>query len=171
MTVPILILVVTAASVTDCLTHRIPNWLCLVALTVGLALQAGAAEPPGIVAMSASVVVPFLLFIPFYAGGGMAAGDVKLMASCGALLGWPHALLASGCALLAGTVMGIGVYVYRGGWKSFAARYGGALKVFGTTGSFFIAPAGKGSVAASRFPYALAIAFGCVAGGILPSLR
>lgn len=168
MTVLILLLVVAYASVTDCITHRIPNWLCLVALIVGLGLQLAAVEPTGILPMMASVVVPFLVFIPFYIGGGMAAGDVKLMAACGALLGWPNALLATGYALLAGTLMGVCVYLYRGGWASFIARYGTALRMICVTGTSFISPANENSVAKSRFPYALAIAIGCVASVEFP---
>ena len=169
MAVLILILVVTFASVSDYLTHRIPNWLCALALSVGLALQLAAAGAPGVPAMLASVAVPFLLFIPFYIGGGMAAGDVKLMAACGALLGWPNALLATGCALLAGTLMGTCVYGYRGGWERFRARYGAALKLLCVTGSPFAVRAGdEDPVARSRFPYALAIAVGCVTSLELP---
>lgn len=168
MAVLILLVVVAYASVFDCMMHRIPNWLCLAALTMGLGLQMAAAEPVAIVAMMASVVVPFLLFIPFYIGGGMAAGDVKLMAACGALLGWPTALLATGCALVVGTLMGICVYVYRGGWSSFSARYGTALRMFYFTGTPFMSPADENSVAKSRFPYALAIAIGCAASVMFP---
>ena len=170
MAIPILMLVVAFASFTDCLTHRIPNWLCAFALTAGIALQLAEAGPAGVPAMIASVVVPFLLFIPFYIGGGMAAGDVKLMASCGALLGWPLALLASGYALVAGTLLGVCVYLHRGGRESFAARYGTALRIFCTTGTPVMAPAAEGSVAASRFPYALAIAAGCAASVALPTI-
>lgn len=168
MTVLILLLVVAYASLTDCIMHRIPNWLCLFALIVGLSLQMAAAEPVGILAMMSSVVVPFLIFIPFYIGGGMAAGDVKLMAACGALLGWPVALLATGYALLVGTLMGVCVYLYRGGWSSFAARYGTALRMFCATGMTFMSPEPENSVAKSRFPYALAIAVGCAATVLFP---
>ena len=168
MAASILFVVVTLAAVGDCLTHRIPNWLCLFALVAGVGLQVFGAESSGAVAVTASVMVPFLVFLPFYAGGGMAAGDVKLMACCGALLGWPAALAAAGYTLVAGMLMGVGVYLYRGGWTSFAARYGTALKLLWLTGSPHLAPALPGSVARSRFPYALAIAAGCVTGVAFP---
>lgn len=163
MSVLILILVMAYASVSDCMTHKIPNWLCLFALVVGIGLQITSEEPVSVLSITASVVVPFLIFIPFYIGGGMAAGDVKLMAACGALLGWPTALLATGMVLMVGTFMGVCVYLYRGGWSSFATRYGSAIYTFCGTGKFFMQPASENSVAKSRFPFALAIAFGCAA--------
>lgn len=164
-----LLLVVTYASVTDCMTHRIPNWLCLCALIVGICLQITAPETVELLPLMASFVVPFLLFIPFYIAGGMAAGDVKLMTACGALLGWPTSLLATGYTLVFGMFLGVCVYMYRGGWTEFKIRYGTAAKMLYMTGQPFMSPADENSVARSRFPYAIAIAAGCVGSMGFPS--
>ncbi len=105
----------------------------------------------------------FLIFIPFYALGGMGAGDVKLMAAVGAFLGLLDTLLAAGLTLAAGSVMGVFVLFYRRGTLVAFQRYGLILKCLATTGQLSYIPPAPGEAATTRFPYALAIFTGTVA--------
>jgi prepilin peptidase CpaA len=114
--VPILI-AVTAASialVTDVRTRRIPNWLTLGACVFGLLLSLLVGGLQGGVSSLAGAALGFLLLIPFYVIRAMGAGDVKLLAGLGALLG-PELLLvvATGGALVGG-LMSLMILARRG---------------------------------------------------------
>jgi prepilin peptidase CpaA len=85
--------------------HRIPNWLVIVVLFCGLVVQMVSKGPIGIVYALGGLATGLLFFLPFYARGGMGAGDVKLMGASGSMLGPLGALLASALALLAGLVL------------------------------------------------------------------
>jgi prepilin peptidase CpaA len=104
----------TVAAGWDLTTRRIPN-----ALTFGAAFAALAANSyvhgwTGLAYSVAGWVVGVGLFLPFFALGGMGAGDVKLLGALGAWLGPVTAVwvalftgIAGGIAALAvGTVSG-----------------------------------------------------------------
>lgn len=82
--------VVVLAAALDIISQRIPNWLTLGGAVAGLVLHTISSGLPGLLFASGGLVVGFLLLIGFYAAGGMAAGDVKLLAALGALLGREH---------------------------------------------------------------------------------
>lgn len=154
----ILLVVLLICVVTDLRKHKIYNSVCLAALLAGLALHWGKGEYWQPVA---AILAAFVIFLPFYLLKGMAAGDVKLMASSAAIIGWPFALIAVALTLISGTIAGLLVYCVRGGIKEALQRYGFAIKCFFKTGKFFIPSAADNSIAKSRFPYAIAIALGC----------
>ncbi len=89
-TSPFVIVVVgiaLAACITDLRTRRIPN-----ALTIGAAMAAIAVHAVSGGAVDALLSVGgwltgVLLFLPFYALGGMGGGDVKLLGAIGILAG------------------------------------------------------------------------------------
>jgi Flp pilus assembly protein protease CpaA len=107
--------------------------------------------------------VGLLLFLPFYALGGMGAGDVKLMAAVGTFLGPMNALLAAVFSLIAGGVLAMIVILLRRGALETLRRYGSILKFLCVTGKFSYIPPAPGEAAATRFPYSFAIATGTVA--------
>ena len=94
--------------------------------------------------------------------GGMAAGDVKLMAAVGGIVGWPVSLFAVAFTLMSGTVLALIYCAVRGGLPELLSRYSQMLKTFLKTGQPLLPQAAEGSVARSRFPYALAIAVGSI---------
>ena len=78
-------LIVAVAAATDLRSRRIPNWLTLPALPIGLAAQTvyGDGFWQGLLGALGGFAVPFLLF----AIGAGGAGDAKLLAVVGAFVG------------------------------------------------------------------------------------
>jgi len=82
----VLIGLLGVAVVSDLRRHRIPNLLILVGLALGLAGQTYSGGISGMGDGLMGLLIGFALFLPMYALGGMAAGDVKLMAMVGSFL-------------------------------------------------------------------------------------
>ena len=74
------------AIVTDIRTRRIPNWLTagMAAAGFGIAVGGGAVTP---MQATLGMLVGLLLMMPGHVIGATGAGDVKLMAAVGAVVG------------------------------------------------------------------------------------
>ncbi|NWL75548.1 hypothetical protein DM872_01585 [Pseudomonas taiwanensis] len=142
------------AVVSDLRHHRIPNRLVLLGLLLGLADQAYFSGLAGFGSGMAGALCSFAIFIPIYALGGMAAGDVKLMAMVGAFCSPGGAVWAALLSLIAGGFCGILLVVLRGQLKQTLVRYWLMLKV-----RTYLVP-GADDVAGRPFPYAIAIFLG-----------
>jgi prepilin peptidase CpaA len=94
-------------------SHRIPNTLVLVILAAGVTLQTLLDGTAGLSHAALGVLCGFLVFLFPYLRGGMAAGDVKLIASCGAFLGPAGAVLAGGIATIVGALIGSSLIAYQ----------------------------------------------------------
>lgn len=86
----------------DLLTRRIPNWLTLPAIVLGIAMQGWANGWLGAGSGLLGCALGFALFFPIYAFGYMGAGDVKLQMAVGAWLGWWMALHVAVAAVIIG---------------------------------------------------------------------
>lgn len=86
-TVPLLFVVAVCVSYTDVRFRRIPNWLVSVTLIVGLAVNVFYGGTAGALQSLAGTALAFGVMFLMYALGTTGAGDVKLFASIGALLG------------------------------------------------------------------------------------
>ena len=71
----------------DLRTRRIPNVATIVVAGLGLALSATGASRHGALAALAGLALGFLLMLPGHLFGATGAGDVKLFAAMGTLLG------------------------------------------------------------------------------------
>lgn len=142
------------AVVSDLREHRIPNRLILAGLLLGLSSQLYAFGPVGLGSGALGMFIGFVIFIPIYALGGMAAGDVKLMAMVGTFLSPNGAILASLFSLIAGGLCGLLLVVARGQLKQFLVRCWLMLKV-----RSYLVP-GTDEIAGKPFPYAVAILLG-----------
>ena len=149
----------------DMRRHSVPNLISLGGLVLGLALNIWLLGPgtEGLLTALGGVLLGLLVFLPFYATGGMGAGDVKLMAMVGAYLDPLHVLLAAGLSLAAGSLMGLGILLMRRGAGCMARRYTSSFQCLAVTGKWSYVPPAADEPAAARFPYALAIALGTLA--------
>lgn len=139
------------AVIYDSLSRRLPNYYLLLGLPVALVFQALEAGWSGIMATVVGLLTGFALFIPFYAMGGMAAGDVKLMAVVGSFLGGIGALWAGACSLIAGSVLDVCYLIYKKQFGKLLSRYWAmaSLRTY--------IPTQEDDAARHRFPYAIAI--------------
>lgn len=81
------LVVALIAAGSDIRTRRIPNILTFGATAIALGYHLVTAGPTGLGVSAAGWFVGALVFFPFFALGGMGAGDVKLVAALGAWLG------------------------------------------------------------------------------------
>ena len=141
------------ACLSDLRTGRIPNRVCYSGIALGMCLHFGLG---GWRALCSAVTAGFLLgifFFVFYAIGGMGAGDVKLGAAAGCLLGLPFLSPFLTGTTVSGAVLALAfMFVRTRAVVGFAAtRFGGFRVVCG--------PHGSGT--SLTIPYALPIFLGC----------
>lgn len=110
-----LIIVLLLSSAFDLRQRRIPNRLLATALmcAVVLHLCSGAASSL-LTTFLAGFGLGMLMFLPLYLLGGMAAGDVKLMATVGAFLGPTLVFQASLATYICGGVLALAIVLLRG---------------------------------------------------------
>lgn len=108
------LLVAFAACVTDVRHRRIPNVLTFGAALAAVAFHVAVDGFGGLSTSAGGWLVGVLLFLPFFALGGMGAGDVKLLAALGAWLGPGDAFWVAVYGSLAGGVMALAVALGRG---------------------------------------------------------
>jgi prepilin peptidase CpaA len=112
-TVPVAIrvglgLLVLTAAIYDLRFRRIPNWLNLSGIILGFGLNIFLFQWGGMVKAGEGMLLAFAVYLPLYLLRGMGAGDVKLMAAVGALVGpgyWFQIFIAT--ALLGGATAGL----------------------------------------------------------------
>jgi prepilin peptidase CpaA len=101
----LLLCTVLVAGVFDLRYRRIPNWLNLGAIGLGMAVNVILFALHGLVLALLGIGCSLLVYVPLYLVRGMGAGDVKLMAAVGAIVGpmnWLYIFLFT--ALLGGVV-------------------------------------------------------------------
>jgi len=107
-----------AACVTDLRDGRIPNVLTFGAIALAFVVHALMPQGSGLAHVGFGLLVGLAVFFPFFALGGMGAGDVKLMAAIGAWLGPALAVLTALHGAIAGGVLAIGVALSTGYLKT-----------------------------------------------------
>jgi prepilin peptidase CpaA len=105
----VLVLAVLVATFTDLRTRRIPNWLTVSTLVLGFALNALISYPSpleGVWLAAKGFALAFLLNLIMYMLHMTGAGDVKLLAAIGALVGngWNFMLIFLLAALIGGVL-------------------------------------------------------------------
>ncbi len=98
--------------VTDWRWQRIPNVLTYPAMLVGVALGVfegipGAPFEGGLIDHLSGLALAFLVSYPFYAAGGLKAGDAKMLMAIGALRGSLLLLSSALYGALAGGVLAV----------------------------------------------------------------
>ncbi len=94
--------------------HRIPNWLTLPAILLGL----GAAAIDGgwelFYDAFLGCVIGGGMFLPFCLLGVVGGGDMKLMAATGAIVGYPLVLRVLVSTCLGGGLLAVGIMAWNG---------------------------------------------------------
>lgn len=138
-------------------SHRIPNIFILLGVVASAIGQIGLYGVDGLIAWGGGLAVGFLCFLPLYIFGGMAAGDVKLIAVVGSYLGITGAFWAAFFSLIAGGVVGVLILLHKRQLWRFVQRYWAIASL-----RAYIRPEAD-DAAQQRFPYAIAILLGTLA--------
>jgi prepilin peptidase CpaA len=80
------------ASIYDGTAKKIPNWISVTILISGLSWNAFSAEGLGLRDSGSGFVAGLLLMLPGYIFASMGAGDTKLMAAIGSVVGFTKVL-------------------------------------------------------------------------------
>lgn len=89
----LLVLLVIPAAMWDLRYRRVPNWLTLAGILLGIGVNtvifrdSASGRLAGLWMSLEGIGVAFLIYFPLYLLRGMGAGDVKLMAAVGAIVG------------------------------------------------------------------------------------
>jgi prepilin peptidase CpaA len=152
-----IVAVATIAAAIDVRTRRIPN--ALTGTTAGAAIALGLAGVTGLslAAVLGGMAIGFVLLLPGHVLGATGAGDVKLLASLGGLLGPAGVLEAFVYTAIAGGVLALGLAASRG---RLTATVHGAMRLVTAPAAGRVAARAAGSV--NRFPYGPAIAVGAI---------
>ena len=170
----VLLLLLATAAVIDFRSHRIPNWLVLTGAVYALIFNT--MFPPW---LHGTVLFPLAglglglaMFLPLYLLRAMGAGDVKLLAMCGAFLGPNEIWRAALVVLITGGLLGV-VFVLANGsalrvYQNLTALFRvGMFTTLGGTAPSLRIPV---SVSVGRLPYGVAIAVGTTSYLVLHQL-
>ncbi len=153
---------VLVASIVDIRSRRIPNWLTATMAGIGIGLAASGTSGVSLGASLAGFALGLALMMPGHALGATGAGDVKLMAAVGAIVGPALVVSAFLFTAVAGGVLAVAIALRR---RRLSATLAG-------TGRLIAAPttAGEAIRAANvgnRFAYGPAIAVGSVIAALI----
>lgn len=162
----VLFCLLVLAAVIDVRSHRIPNWLTLSGIAAGLVYSVFVPfwGRHGFLWSLAGVAIGFGALFPFWLLRMMGAGDVKLMAMTGSLLGAQAVLPALFGTLVAGGVFAIGFSVRHGRLREMLANAGQILRL-GSISAVTGAPvsiAAGGWQSVGKMAFALPIATGTI---------
>jgi prepilin peptidase CpaA len=162
-----LVMLVIAAAVIDVQSLRIPNWLTVGGMVLGLAWNTAVASASlaGLLWALGGLAVGLVVLLPFYAVRVMGAGDVKLMAAVGAFLGFPGILYAILFTFIAGGILALMFALAHRSAGRMAANVGQIARyvAFGAmTGVRSAVPLTAGP-SIGKMPYGISIAIGTTA--------
>lgn len=103
----VLAAVVVCAAVYDFRFRRIPNWLNLSGLILGVGLNILYFQAQGAALAVEGMLLATTIYLPLYLLRAMGAGDVKLMAAIGSLVGPSHWLEIFLTTVLAGGLFAV----------------------------------------------------------------
>lgn len=145
------------AAVIDIRSRRIPNVVCVATAAAGLTLSTVGISGITVTSALAGLAYGFLMMLPGHVFGATGAGDVKLFAAAGTLLGSGRIATAFLFVALAGGVLAVVIAIRRG---RLGRTMGLAARLLGRPHKLkteIEAPAEH-----NRFSYGPAIAIGCV---------
>lgn len=150
-----------ASALVDLWSRRVPNKLTLAVAVLGVTLAALGLSGLSLTAALGGLVVGLLVMLPGHVIGATGAGDVKLLAALGTLLGPVGILVAFLYSAIAGGALALIVAVRRRVLRETVGR----TAVLVRTGGGNVA-AIEGTSMNNRFAYAPAIAIGALAAAL-----
>ena len=150
-----------ASAFVDLLSRRVPNALTFGIAALGIALAAMHVSGLSVLSALAGLAIGFVLMLPGHVIGGTGAGDVKLFAAIGTLLGPAGIVVAFLYTAIAGGVLALVIAVRRRRLQETVER----TAVLVRTGGSNVADIEHVS-SDNRFPYAPAIALGALAAAL-----
>ena len=154
------IIVAGIACLTDLRSRRISNRLVLAGATFGMLLNLVSGGLPSLGWSLLGGLLGLGLFLPFFALGGMGAGDVKLLACLGTILGPGDLLAVALVGAIIGGVLALGVAMAHGRLRSTLMGIG-TLVAFWATGGLRPSPVlNLESPETLKIPYAVPVAAG-----------
>jgi prepilin peptidase CpaA len=145
------------AAVIDIRHRRIPNVVCVATAVTGLTLSTAGISGITVTSALAGLAYGFLMMLPGHVFGATGAGDVKLFAAAGTLLGSGRIATAFLCVALAGGVLAVVIAMRRG---RLGRTVGLAARLLGRPHK--LKTAIESPAEHNRFSYGPAIAIGCV---------
>ena len=155
MTTLVVIAAGALASAIDLRSRRVPNLLTMPLAALGVLLAAAGLGTVSAGGAIAGCLLGLLIMLPLHVLGGTGAGDVKLMAAFGTLLGPGGVIAAILRMAIVGGVIAVAVAMQRGRVRETLS--GTALLVARVDG---VAASIRNPGVNNRFPYAPAIAIG-----------
>ena len=151
-----------AATVVDIRTRRIPNELTAAMAGIGVGLSATGVSGLSVWASMLGFAVGLALMMPGHVLGATGAGDVKLMAAVGAIVGPALVVTAFLFTAVAGGVLAVVVAARR---RRLGATLAGTGRL--VAGSAETRAELRGAPATSRFAYGPAIAVGSILAALV----
>jgi prepilin peptidase CpaA len=151
-----------SAAIVDAASRRIPNAVCAATAATGVIFAATGISGISLASSLLGLTLGFVLMLPGYVFGSTGAGDVKLFAAAGSLLGSGQILSAFLYVAIFGGVLALGIAAWRG-------RLARTMKQ--TAWLCGNPSAAKTAIESTkehnRFPYGPAIAAGCVMAALI----
>ena len=155
----LVIIVVVGAAVTDFRWQRIPNLLTFPSMAVGIVGHTVIHGWGGLGFSLSGLGLGLVLLLGFYAMGGMAAGDVKLMAAVGSFVGPLNVFLVFLMTAILGGFYSIGMMIHELGFRGMLEHVGRMFKTLFLTGKIKMAFSGNAE-SDVKLRYGLVIALG-----------
>ncbi|MGH9374487.1 MAG: A24 family peptidase [Vicinamibacterales bacterium] len=150
------------ATIVDIRTRRIPNELTATMAGIGVGFAATGVSGVSLWGSMIGFALGLALMMPGHLFGATGAGDVKLMAAIGAILGPALVVSAFLFTAIAGGVLAVAVAARR---QRLAATLAGTGKLIAAPGDARLDL--RSAASARRFAYGPAIAVGSVLAGII----
>ena len=157
----ILIVCVLIAAIYDAAIQKIPNWISLIIVVSGLSWNYFSIEGLGLRASIAGLVAGLFFMLPGYIFASMGAGDAKLMAAIGSVVGLNEVLDVVLYSYIAMLVLAFAFLTLKGDVVKLLRRY--KVLVCGLfRGAWCYQKPGKSDAARNRMPLAPAIAMATI---------
>ena len=145
------------AAVIDIRQRRIPNVVCVATAATGLTLSMFGISSITVTSALAGLAFGFLMMLPGHVFGATGAGDVKLFAAAGTLLGSGRIVTAFTFVAIAGGILAVVIAIRRG---RLGRTMGLTARLLGRPNK--LKTAIESPAEHNRFSYGPAIAIGCV---------